>query len=71
MRWQMVKILNPEQISELLQVKLSTIYQWTHQDYIPHYKVGRFVRFDEIEIMNWLKKTQSNGRNTRRTEIEL
>ena len=67
----MVKILNPEQVSELLQVKLSTIYQWTHQDYIPHYKVGRFVRFDEIEIMNWLKKTQSNGRNTRRAEIEL
>lgn len=66
-----MRILNPEQISELLQVKLSTIYQWTHQDYIPHYKVGRFVRFDEIEIMNWLKKSQSNGRNTRGVEIEL
>jgi excisionase family DNA binding protein len=55
-----MKILSPGQVSELLQVKLSTIYQWTHQDYIPHYKVGRFVRFNEIEIMNWLKKTQSN-----------
>lgn len=67
----MMKILNPGQVSELLQVKLSTIYQWTHQDYIPHYKVGRFVRFDEIEIMNWLKKSQSSGRNTRRVEVAL
>lgn len=67
----MVKILNPEQVSELLQVKLSTIYQWTHQDYIPHYKVGRLVRFNEIEIMNWLKRNQSDGRDVHRVEIEL
>ncbi|MBU4473543.1 MAG: helix-turn-helix domain-containing protein [Candidatus Omnitrophica bacterium] len=67
----MMKILNPGQVSELLQVKLSTIYQWTHQDYIPHYKVGRFVRFDEIQIMDWLKKGQCAGRNMRRPEIEL
>ena len=66
-----MKILNPKEVSRLLQVRLSTIYQWTHQDYIPHYKVGRFVRFDESEIMNWLKKGQCNGRLTRNVEIEL
>jgi len=67
----MAKILSPQQISELLQVRLSTIYQWTHQDYIPHYKVGRFVRFDEFEIMSWLKKGQCNGRLTRKVEVKL
>jgi len=67
----MAKILKPLQVSELLQVRLSTIYQWTHQDYIPHYKIGRFVRFDESEIMSWLKKGQCNGRLTRKVEIVL
>ena len=52
----MSNILDPHQVSELLKVRVSTIYQWTHQAYIPHYKVGRFVRFDESEIMSWLKK---------------
>lgn len=66
-----MKILSPGQVSELLQVKLSTIYQWTHQDYIPHYKVGRFIRFNEMEIINWLKKAQSNGRSAQRVEVEL
>ncbi len=66
-----MKILNPGQVSKLLQVKLSTIYQWTHQDYIPHYKVGRFVRFSETEIINWLKKAQSDGRSTQKVEVEL
>jgi len=67
----MVKILNPKEVSQLLQVKLSTIYQWTHQDYIPHYKVGRFVRFDEDEIVKWLRKSQCNGRTTQRFEVEI
>lgn len=57
----MVKMLNPEQVSELLQVKLSTIYQWTHQEYIPHYKVGRFVRFNESEILRWLSRNERKG----------
>lgn len=57
----MVKMLNPEQVSELLQVKLSTIYQWTHQEYIPHYKVGRFVRFNELEILRWLSRNERKG----------
>ena len=67
----MVKMLNLEQVSELLQVRLSTIYQWTHQDYIPHYKVGRFVRFDEDEIMKRLRKSQCNWRTTQRFEVEI
>ncbi|MBL7130902.1 MAG: helix-turn-helix domain-containing protein, partial [Candidatus Omnitrophica bacterium] len=41
----MVKMLNPEQVSDMLKIKVSTIYQWTHQRFIPHIKVGRFVRF--------------------------
>ena len=67
----MVKILNPKEVSQLLQVKLSTIYQWTHQDYISHYKVGRFVKFDEDEIVKWLRKGQCNGRTTQRFEVEI
>lgn len=67
----MIKILGPVEVSELLQVKLSTIYQWTHQEYIPHYKVGRFVRFNEDEILSWLKKSRCNGRLTFRMGVEL
>jgi len=62
-------MLNPEEVSQLLQVKLSTVYQWTHQSYIPHYKVGRFVRFDESEITKWLRRNQCDGRSKLRIEI--
>ena len=64
-----MKLLNPEQVSEFLQVKLSTIYQWTHQDFIPHVKLGRLVRFDEEEIVKWLSQRREQGRVSRALEI--
>jgi len=65
----MVKMLSPEQVSDLLKVKVSTIYQWTHQRFIPHIKVGRFVRFREDEIETWLAENQRKA--LARVEIEL
>ena len=54
----MVKVLSPKQVSSMLEVKISTIYQWTHQRFIPHIKIGRFVRFKEDEIEKWLAENQ-------------
>lgn len=52
----MEKLLTPEEVKEILNVKLSTIYQWTHLGFIPHIKVGRFLRFEQSEIEKWLRK---------------
>ena len=65
----MVKMLSPEQVSNMLEVKVSTIYQWTHQRFIPHIKLGRFVRFREDEIESWLAENQRKA--LARVEIEL
>ena len=65
----MVKMLSPEQVSDMLEVKVSTIYQWTHQRFIPHIKLGRFVRFREDEIETWLAENQR--KSLARVEIEL
>jgi excisionase family DNA binding protein len=37
----MPKLLTPQEIAEYLGVKPSTIYQWTHQGFIPHVKLGK------------------------------
>lgn len=70
----MTKLLTPQQIAEILGVKPSTIYQWTHQGFIPHVKLGRLVRFKEAEIAKWVDKRSRIGRKTRklsRTELNL
>lgn len=67
----MNKLLTPDEMSALLGVKLSTIYQWTHIGYIPHFKLGRFVRFKENDVLQWLESKSSKGRPQRRVDFEL
>lgn len=65
----MNKLLKPEEVAELLGVRLSTIYQWTHLGFIPHAKLRRFVRFDLEEIEKWVKARSKEGRVTKGIDI--
>ena len=67
----MSKLLTPHEMAEYLGVKVSTIYQWTHIGYIPHMKLGRFVRFKENDVLEWLDSKARKGRSQRLLEIEL
>lgn len=61
----MEKLLTVTEIAEILGVKVSTIYQWTHQEYIPHIKIGGLLRFRIADIMNWLDKRTIGGRTAK------
>jgi len=67
----MEKLLTIEQLSELLQVKQATIYQWTHTGFIPHIKIGRLVRFRESDVLEWLKRRSIAGRGRYRVDVSL
>lgn len=50
----MEKLLNARQVSELLEVKVSTVYDWAHRGVIPYVKLGRLIRFKKAEIFQWV-----------------
>ncbi len=50
------RLLTVEEIADYLQVKSSTIYQWTHQGYIPHVKLGNRVRFKLSQVDKWVER---------------
>ena len=66
----MNKLLSPGEIADLLGVKKSTIYSWTHQDFIPHVKLGNLLRFKEKDILVWIEKRSIKGRRKRIPKIE-
>lgn len=43
-------------MAQLLSVKPSTVYKWVHEGRIPHYKLGKSVRFREDEVWDWVRK---------------
>jgi len=65
----MDKLLTTQEIAEVLGVKPSTIYQYTHQGYIPHVKIGKFVRFREKDVERWVERKANSGRITRKVDL--
>jgi excisionase family DNA binding protein len=50
------RLVDTRELCGLLSVKPSTIYKWVHEGRIPHYKLGKCVRFREDEVWDWVKK---------------
>ena len=46
--------LNIQDLSQYLGIKPSTLYSMVERKMIPHYKVGRMVRFKLSEIDQWM-----------------
>jgi len=59
----MIKLLTPEELSHILHVKVSTIYQWTHMGIIPFIKIGKLIRFKEEDIKEWIDKREIKDKN--------
>ncbi len=56
-------MLTIAQVSELLNIKVSTLYAWVSQGKIPHLKIHRLIRFDANEIQQWLVSCQPQKDN--------
>jgi predicted DNA-binding transcriptional regulator AlpA len=63
----MEEILTPTQVAERLQVKPSWVYEQTREraevrnpDPLPHMKMGRYLRFDWKDVIDWLERRKSD-----------
>ena len=57
----MEKLLTPNELANELSVHLSWIYHRTRQKgagRIPHYRAGKYCRFDLQEVLMWLQNQQ-------------
>ena len=45
-----------EQVAEFCQVKPSVVRYWIQQRQIPFLRLGKFVRFDPMEVRGWVGK---------------
>jgi excisionase family DNA binding protein len=65
MRKVITDILTIDELAEMLRVKKMWIYQRTRpkgvRGGIPHYRVGKLLRFDKAEILAWLSTMHRTG----------
>ena len=58
-------LLTVNQVAELLQVPVSWVYDRTRSrgvDRLPGFRLGKYWRFDEGEVLVWLKRQRSGRR---------
>lgn len=48
------KFLTVDEVAEYLSLSRATIYQWASEKRIPHYRMGRAIRFKQAEVEAWL-----------------
>ena len=58
----MIELLTAQEVADRLQLKLSTIRNWTHIDYIPYIKLRAAVRYRWSDIEEWMDKRSVRGR---------
>jgi len=57
----MDKLIDIDELSEILGVTKATIYSWTSQNKIPHIKLSkRLLKFREDEITEWIAQRTVN-----------
>ena len=50
------RYIGPQELSQFLDLKIDTIYSWVWQRKIPHFKMGRCIKFDLLEIEKWARE---------------
>lgn len=56
-------LLTAGEVARLLKVPVSWVYDRTRRrgfDRMPHFKLGKYLRFSEQEVLDWLQKARRN-----------
>lgn len=56
-----LNLLNIDEMAKKLCVKKSWLYDRTRTGQIPCYKLGKYVRFDEAEILEWVRHNSTSN----------
>ena len=62
-----MKLITIKEVSEILGVKVSTLYEWVRNGTIPSYRLNGLIRFDMDEIYAWAKSQSTNNTKERRS----
>ncbi len=51
----MNRLIGIKEAARWLSVTESTLYKWVSQGKIGHKKIGRLVKFDPVEVQEWIQ----------------
>lgn len=65
------RLVTVHDVAELLNVPTTWVREHTRDGTIPHVRLGRYVRFDEDEVLAWVESCRCGGRPTTLRRYDL
>lgn len=62
--------LTVKEVSFHYRIKRSTLYFWVESGIVPHYKIGRLIRFKSEEFDAWIKGYRKEIRPVRKRSLK-
>jgi len=66
-----MKLITIKEVSELLNVRPSTLYQWAELGQIPCIKINGALRFDIEDVLNWIRSCKKNVESSYNPLIQI
>jgi excisionase family DNA binding protein len=66
-----MKLITIKEVSEIISVKPSTLYQWAELGQIPCIKINGALRFDTEDVLNWIKSCKKNVESSYNPLIQI
>ena len=60
------EFLNIQDLSQFLGIKVSTLYAMVEGKRVPHYRIGRLIRFKRSDIEQWIERQKEDCVDVRR-----
>ncbi len=61
--------LTVKEAGVFLNIKEKTIYYFVNHGLIPHYRIGKMVRFSKDELENWMRSKRAGSMTTQVDKI--
>ena len=55
-------LLDVGQVAAMLKVSIATVRRWVWQGYIPYMKIGKAIRFSNLDIESWVGTKCANSK---------
>lgn len=59
-----ISLVGMKEMAQFLDVPISWLYSRTRTGEVPHYRLGKYVKFIESEVMAWLQSKQRDFNGT-------
>lgn len=56
-----ISLVGIKELARRLDVPVSWLYHRTRKNKVPYYRLGKYLKFREDEVMEWVRSQQESG----------